>query len=105
MRSRLWWALVIATASCKTPGSSSEGTPDAMASPQASAMPAPLAPPTTTASATVIATPEGGPLPVPLRGDVALGPDTLGRETIGYTLSAVIKSGDVSGPPRAPEVN
>ena len=94
----------IALASCKTPFGS-EGTPDATASPQASAMPAPLAEPTTTSSAIAIATPEGGPVPVPLRGDVALGPDTLGRETVGYTLSAVLKQGDLSGPPRSAEVN
>jgi len=95
----------IVLASCKTPASSAEGTPDATASPQASAMPAPLAAPTTTASALIVATPEGGPPPSSLRGDVALGPDTLARETAGYALSAVIKLGDLSGPPRAPEVN
>jgi hypothetical protein len=106
VRTRVRWAIVIAiaTVSCKTPISGSEGTPDAMASPQASAMPAPLATPTTTASVNALAIPEG-PQPIPLRGDVALGPDTLGRETIGYTLSAVIKLSDLSGPPRAPEVN
>ena len=95
----------IVLASCKTPASGTEGTPDATASPQATAMPAPLAAPTTTASALIVATPEGGPPPSSLRGDVALGPDTLARETAGYTLSAVIKLGDLSGPPRAPEVN
>jgi hypothetical protein len=92
--------------SCKSPPGATEGTPDALASPQASAMPAPLAvAPTSTASAVVVVTPEGGPPPTPLRGDVALGPDTLGREASGYTLSAVLKQADLSGPPRAPEVN
>ena len=109
MRVRFCWALAIgapiALASCKTPLGSPEGTPDATASPQASAMPAPLATPTTTASAIIVATPEGGPAPVSLRGDVALGPDTLARETVGYTLSAVIKLSDLSGPPRTFEVN
>jgi hypothetical protein len=94
----------IVIASCKTP-LGTEGTPEITASPQATAMPAPLAAPTTTTSAIVIAMPERGPAPVPLRGDVALGPDTLARETVGYTLSALIKPGDLSGPPRAPEVN
>ncbi|MBX3186402.1 MAG: hypothetical protein KF819_05270 [Labilithrix sp.] len=95
----------LALASCKpAPASSSEPTV-ASASPQASAMPAPLAnAPTTTNSATPTA-PEGGPPPVPLRGDVALGPDTLSREGVGYTLSAALRAADVAGPPRAPEVN
>jgi hypothetical protein len=99
--------LSLCSASCKAPLGTSEGTPDAQASPQASAMPAPLVnAPTSTASAVVVTTPEGGPPPVPLRGDVALGPDTLGRDaTIGYTLSAVLKQSDLVGPLRAPEVN
>jgi hypothetical protein len=93
-------------AACKAPPGAPEGTPDALASPQASAMPAPLAvAPTSTASAVVVVTPEGGPPPTPLRGDVALGPDTLGRDASGYTLSAVLKQADLSGPLRAPEVN
>lgn len=92
-------------AACRAPLGNTEGTPDAMASPQASAVPAPLASPTTTASSLVVATPEGGPPPLPLRGDVALAPDTMTRETVGYTLSAVIKLSDLGAPPRAPEVN
>ena len=99
---------LLATASCKGPPGAAEGTPDATAtpSPQASAMPAPLAnTPTSSPSANVIAMPEGGPPPVPFRGDVPLAPDTLARETVGYTLSAVMKQADLSGPPRAPEVN
>ena len=106
---RSCWPFVIgapiALASCKTLFGGPEGTPDATASPQASAMPAPLAAPTTTSSGIVVAAPERGPAPIPLRGDVALGPDTLARETVGYTLSAVLKQGDLSGPPRSPEVN
>lgn len=97
---------IVALGSCNTPPGKTEGTPDATASPQASAMPAPLAnTPTSTASAVVVATPEGGPPPVPLRGDAALGPDSLARDTLGYSLSAIVKQGDVTGPPRAPEVN
>lgn len=114
MRRRSWAAVLVAAGtaivlgvgSCRTPPSSSEGTPDATASPQASAVPAPLAiAPTSTASAAIAVVPEGGPPPVPMRGDVALGADVLSRETVGYTLSAVMKHGDVSGPLRAPEVN
>ena len=97
---------VIAMGSCKSPLPGGEGTPDATASPQASAMPAPLAnTPTSTASAIVVVTPEGGPPPVPFRGDVALAADSLATSTVGYTLSAMMKQGDVSGPLRASEVN
>lgn len=91
-------------AGCKAP---TDGVPDAMASPQASAMPAPLASPQAVASVTTpTTTPEGGPPPVPLRGDVALGPDTLTRETTnGYSLEAVLRPSDLAGPPKANEVN
>ena len=99
---------LLSSAACKgTPGAA-EGAPDASAtpSPQASAMPAPLAnTPISSPSATTIVAPEGGPPPVPFRGDVPLAPDTLARETTGYTLSAVMKQADLSGPPRAAEVN
>jgi hypothetical protein len=99
---------LLAMGACKGPQGSTDGTPDATAtpSPQASAMPAPLAnTPTASPSATVIVTPEGGPPPVPFRGDDPLAADTLARDTVGYTLSAVMKQADLSGPPRAPEVN
>ena len=99
---------LLALGGCKAIQGAAEGTPDAGAtpSPQASAMPAPLAnTPTSSPSATVIVMPEGGPPPVPFRGDVPLAPDTLAREAVGYTLSAVMKQADVSGPPRAQEVN
>jgi hypothetical protein len=81
-------------------------TSDAPASPQASAIPAPLAnAPTTTTSATaVVITPDSGPPPVPIRPDLPLPSDSVPRETIGYTLSAVLRPGDLVGPPRAPEV-
>jgi hypothetical protein len=114
MTLRTWTALaitalaVLAVGSCKLPQGASEGTPDATAtpSPQASAMPAPLAnTPTAAASAVPTATPDGNPPPVPMRGDVALPADSLTRETPFYTLSAVMRPGDVSGPLRAPEVN
>ena len=70
-------------------------------------MPAPLAntPTLEPPARPSIVTPEGGPPPSPFRGDVPLAPDTLARETVGYTLSAVMKQADLSGPPRAPEVN
>ena len=79
---------------------------DATASPQASAIPAPLAnAPTTTTSASPIATsPDSGPPPVPLRPDLPLPSDSASAQSIGYTFSAVLRPGDVVGPPRAPEV-
>ena len=71
---------LVSLAGCKAQSGGPEGTPDdATASPQATAIPAPLATPAVNASAGVVVTPEGGPPPVPLRGDVALGPDTLAR--------------------------
>lgn len=98
-------AAVIAVGSCNGP-QGKEGTPDATASPQASAMPAPLAlAPTAVASTLAVVMPEGGPPPMPLRADQPLAADTVARETVGYTLSAVMKQGDISGPLRAPEVN
>jgi len=106
MSARPCWLLVLAVmAACKAQSGGPETTPDATPSPQATAIPAPLATPAVNASAGVIVTPEGGPPPVSLRGDVALGPDTLARETVGYTLSAVFKPSDLNGSPRANEVN
>ena len=106
MSARPCWLLVLAVmAACKAQSGGPESTPDATPSPQATAIPAPLATPAVNASAGVVVTPEGGPPPVSLRGDVALGPDTLARETVGYTLSAVFKPSDLNGPPRANEVN
>ncbi len=99
-------ALAASTSSACDPPKA-ETTGDAAPSPQASAIPAPLAnAPTTTSSATPVATsPEAGPPPVPLRGDQPVTADSVPRETIGYTLSAVLRPGDLVGPPRAPEVN
>jgi hypothetical protein len=99
-------AVTLAAASCNAPPVKTEGPQDATASPQASAIPAPLAvAPTAAGSATAAATPEGGPAPVPFRGDRALEPDTGTREPVGYTLSAVMKHGDPSGSLRSAEVS
>jgi hypothetical protein len=91
---------------CRGIASSATDTPDARESPQASAQPALLAA-TTPASAAPALGPvgEGGPPPLPFRGDEILSPDPLGREGIGYTLSAVLRPTDLMGPPRSPEVN
>jgi hypothetical protein len=98
-------AVVLMVASCND--QTSRDTPDAAASPQASAMPAPLANvPTMTASAApTTALADAGPPPVPVRGDVALAADAIGRENVGYTLSAILRPGDIAGPIRAFDVN
>jgi hypothetical protein len=100
-------ALTVAalTSACHTPTSVVD-TPDAPASPQASAMPAPLAvapaPSATPAGALLT---DSGPPPVVMRGDQPLAADAVAREGAGYTLSAVFRRADAPAPPRAPEVN
>jgi hypothetical protein len=96
--------------------------PDAAASPQANAEPAPLANVSTAAGATTTSLPgaDAGPPPEPLRGDRAVSPDmpreavrelgskeprTDWRELGGYTMQAVIHSGEGPPAPRGPEVN
>ncbi|MBX3224529.1 MAG: hypothetical protein KF795_28705 [Labilithrix sp.] len=100
-------AFVVGLVGCRPSGAPATETPEERESPQASAQPALLAvAPTTPASAMPIAaTLEGGPPPSPLRGDEVLSPDTLARESTGYTLSAALRLADVTGPTRAPEVN
>jgi hypothetical protein len=96
--------------------------PDAAASPQANAEPAPLANLSTAAGTTTTSLPLGdaGLPPEPLRGDRALSPDaprdtvrepgskeprTDWREVGGYTMQAVMHSGEGPPAPRGPEVN
>jgi hypothetical protein len=98
--------------------------PDAAASPQASAEPAPLANVSTAAAgATTTGTSgaDSGPPPEPLRGDRALAADTpheavreLGtkeprgadaRELGGYVMQAVLHAGDGPPAPKGVEVN
>lgn len=104
MRRRRTLALVSLLAACRdVPGE--PPAPDAAASPQATAIPAPLASPTPSPSAGVAASIDGGPPPTPIRGDVALAADLGARETTGYTLSAVVRHIDPTGPSRGPEVS
>lgn len=101
-RSALVVLALLGTA-CRTPTVGGD-TPDAAASPQASAMPAPLAvAPAPSATPALLA--DSGPPPVPLRGDLPLEDVALARELAGYALSAVFRSADAPAPPRAPEVN
>ncbi len=90
-------------------GSGAPGDPlDAPASPQASAVPAPLATlPTTAAtpSAPIVASPDAAPPPVPLRPDAPAPADTLARDVAGYTLRAVLRPADPQAPSHAPEVS
>jgi hypothetical protein len=96
--------------------------PDAAASPQANAEPAPLANVSTAAGGATTSAPgpDAGPPPEPLRGDRAVSPDTpretvheLGskeprtdwRELGGYTLQAVMHAGEGPAAPRGAEVN
>jgi hypothetical protein len=95
--------LVLAAFACTPTGVTD--TPDGPpASPQASAVPAPLvaAPPASAGDPTSL---EGGPPPVPLRADMPLAPDSVARDVGGYTLSAVLRPTELTGPPRAPEVH
>lgn len=103
MSARAAAALVLAAVpACKAAG---DATPDASASPQASAEPAPLAVVPPRVASAVAAAPEGGPPPSPLRSDEAPPVDTYGRDTVGWTLSAVLRPGDLPAPPRGPEVS
>lgn len=97
--------------------------PDAAASPQASAEPAPLANVATAAGATTTSTSgvDAGPPPEPLRGDRALAADSphetvreLGakdprasdaKELAGYVMQAVLHAGEGPPPAKGPEVN
>jgi hypothetical protein len=103
---RIILTAALLAAACKGVTSSATDTPDARESPQASAQPAILAvAPTTPASAQPNTNTEGGPPPAPFRGDEILNHDSLTKEPIGYTLSAVFRPNDVIGPLRAPEVS
>lgn len=92
--------------------------PDAATSPQARAEPAPLAsvPPVASAPSLAGIGPDARPPPEPLLADQPVAPDVVGemvresggkdtRETGGYALVAVVRSGEGPAAPKAPEVN
>jgi hypothetical protein len=81
-----------------------EGAPDAM-SPQASAVPAPLANVPTVGSALPLG-PDAGPPPTPVRSDRPLSSDSTAKEKeVGYALEAVLRVLDAPPTTRGPEVN
>ena len=92
----------VALAACRAGSAPSSDLSDAPASPQANAVPAPLANvPTTTASAATVAPFDGGIPPQPLRPDQAVVADTLSaKEIAGYTVAATLHAVDLPGPPR-----
>ena len=94
-------ALFVLAQACKSdPAHDTAHT--AQASPQASAEPAPLAMPLALANA---ASPEGGPPPVPMRGDVAIAAENLAKDPAGYTLTVVLRLPDAPAVPGGPPVN
>jgi hypothetical protein len=116
-------AALVLVAACR---SASNEPPDLATSPQAKAEPAPLASLPVPASATALpAGADAGPAPEPLRSDEALSVDVLrepvrepssrdaggkdvvreGREAAGFSLQAVVRTGEGPAAPRAPEVN
>jgi hypothetical protein len=98
-------ALALAAGCRPSGGAGVSDPPDAAASPQASAQPAPLAnAPTTTASASAAAALDGGPPPTPMRPDQPLLAEaTTGRESPGYTLSATLHVEGAPASPKGPE--
>lgn len=103
---------VLLVAACKEHPATTDD-PEAPASPQAAAVPAPLASgdlrdtrrgATTAASASADASTHGPP-PTPLRGDAPLSADFVVRESSGYTLSATFRTSGIGVPPRSPELN
>ena len=124
--------LVLPLVVCACKDGSVVDLPDAPASPQATAEPAPL---TTAPAGAAAGHIDAGPPPQPLRGDQELPVDTVPRETTretgvsglprdvsrdaasllpgtrelkeltGYTLEAVLRPTDVPSPPKAAEVS
>ena len=82
--------LLIAMGACKNEAPKDTPKP-ALASPQASAEPAPIAMPLAL-SARI--SPEGGPPPTPMRGDVALEAEGFGKDLTGYTINVVLRLPD-----------
>ena len=100
---------VTATAGCRFlgGGSATTDTPDAQASPQATAVAAPLATVTPSADpADPTGTTDAGPPPVPLRGDQPIPGDVPAERALsGYSVEATLHLADLALPPRGSEGN
>lgn len=81
--------------------------PDALASPQAKAVPAQLAAaPQLSPSGALPLSLDAGPPPTPLRSDVAPSADVpASKESVGYTLRALLRSAEPPPPGKGPEVS
>lgn len=122
MRPAIVVAIAVTLAACKG-GATTNDPPDAAASPQASAEPAPLANAPTMSGTPLSANPEAGPPPVPMRADRELPVDVPRepskekeqardtpkdprdpKELSGWALQAVLRPSDVAAAPKAGEV-
>jgi hypothetical protein len=91
---------LVGAASCRS--GTTPDPPDVLASPQASAVPAPLANvPTAGASANIV---DGAPPPVPMRPDQPIAAELLPlKEVTGYTIQATLHTEDAPAVPKGPE--
>ena len=87
--------VLLVAAGCRG-NSSPPDSLSAPASPQASAVPAPLAnvPTTLPSAAAANLSPDAGPPPAPMRADEPVPADPVGRELAGYTLQASLRVAD-----------
>ncbi len=95
------WVSVLCVVGCKV-GNAQEVGDAQQPSPQASAQPAPIATPLV---ASANASPEGGPLPTPMRGDVALDAEGMGKDLAGYSVAIVVRLPDAPAVPAGPPIN
>ena len=101
MRTPFFW--LVALAACKT---SPQETGHAQASPQASAEPAPIAMPlVASANASHLILDGGGPLPTPMRGDIAIEAEGGGKDLAGYSITVVVRLPDAPAVPAGPPIN
>jgi hypothetical protein len=93
-------ALVVLCA-CKTEGTRDANDAGLQTSPQASAVPAPIATPIAFASSDR----DSGPPPTPFRGDVGLEAESAGKDVAGYTIAMVLRLPDAPAVAAGPTVN
>jgi hypothetical protein len=106
---------LLALAACRQTSSGID-LPDAPTSPQANAIPAPLEALTTDAQASmrsIANSPfDGGSPPIAMRGDRPIATDSIpahdakeSKEVTGWSLTAILRTGDIVGPLKANEVS